>query len=81
MRPQYLTPSEEFYLNGFVCEETARHLLDYQITFDIVQTVQEELDGIFKCLPEDSTGWWVKEIEDRIAKVKALLSNYQETLE
>ena len=84
MRPQYLTPSEEFYLNGFVCEETIRHLLDHQITFDIVQTVQEvqeELDGIFKCLPEDNTEWWVKEIEERIAKVEALLSNYQETLE
>lgn len=81
MRPQYLTPSEEFYLNGFVCEETLRHLLDYQITFDFVQTVQEQLDGIFKCLPEDNTEWWVKEIEERIAKVEALLSNYQETLE
>jgi len=46
-----------------------------------VQTVQEQLDGIFKCLPEDNTEWWVKEIEERIAKVEALLSNYQETLE
>ena len=81
MRPQYLTPSEEFYLNGFVCEETIRHLLDYQITFDIVRTIQEELEGIFKCLPEDNAEWWVKEIEERVAKVEALLSNYQETLE
>ena len=81
MRPQYLTPSEEFYLNGFVCEETLRHLLDYQITFDFVQTIQEELEGIFKCLHEDNTELWVNEIEERIAKVEALLSNYQETLE
>ena len=62
-------------------KKTLRHLLDYQITFDFVRTVQEELDGIFKCLPEDNTEWWVKEIEGRIAKVEALLSNYQETLE
>ena len=81
MRPQYLTPSEEFYLIGFVCEETLRHLLDHQITFDFVQTVQEQLTGIFECLPEDNTEWWVNEIEGRIAKVEALLSIYQETLE
>ena len=81
MRPQYLTPSEEFRLNGFVCDDTVHHLLDHQITFDFVQTIQEELDGIFNCLPEDNTEWWVKEIEERIAKVEALLSNYQETLE
>lgn len=35
----------------------------------------------FNCLPEDNAEWWVKEIEERIAKVEALLSNYQETLE
>lgn len=81
MRPQYLTPSEEFRLHGTLCVETQEHLLDYQITFDFVQTVQEQLDGIFKCLPEDNAEWWVNEIEERIAKVEALLSNYQETLE
>lgn len=81
MRPQYLTPSEEFYLNGFVCEETVRHLLDYQITFDFVEEIEAHVEEIFKCLPEDNTEWWVKEIEARIAKVEALLSNYQETLE
>lgn len=64
-----------------MCEETVRHLLDYQITFDIVQTIQGHLDGIFECLPEDNTEWWVKEIEERIAKIEALLSNYQEALE
>lgn len=80
MRPQYLTPSEEFYLNGFVCEETVRHLLDYQITFDFVQTVQEELDGILKCLPKRRTKQ-VREIEECIGKIEALLLNCQETLE
>ena len=29
----------------------------------------------------DNTEWWVNEIEERIAKVEALLSIYQETLE
>lgn len=81
MRPQWLTPSEEFSLNGVVCDETVRHLLDYQITGAVVDLIQEQLNGIFECLPEDNTEWWVKEIEERIAKVEALLSNYQETLE
>lgn len=81
MRPTWLTPSEEFSLNGDVCEETLRHLLDYQITFDFVGEIEGHVEEIFKCLPEDNTEWWVKEIEDRIAKIEALLSNYQETLE
>ena len=47
----------------------------------VVELIQEQLTEIFECLPEDNTEWWVKEIEERIAKVEALLSNYQETLE
>lgn len=81
MRPSWLAPSEEFSLNGVVCDETLRHLLDYQITGAVVDLIQEQLNGIFECLPEDNTEWWVKEIEERISKVEALLSNYQETLE
>ena len=81
MRPSWLTPSEEFSLHGTLCVETQEHLLDYQITGAVVDLIQEELDGIFKCLPEDNTEWWVKEIEERIGKVEALLSIYQETLE
>ncbi len=81
MRPSWLTPSEEFRLHGDLCVETQEHLLDYQITGAVVELIQEQLTGIFKCLPEDNTEWWVNEIEERIAKVEALLSNYQETLE
>lgn len=81
MRPNWLTPSEEFRLHGALCIETQEHLLDYQITGAVVDLIQGHLDGIFECLPEDNTEWWVKEIEERIAKVEALLSIYQETLE
>lgn len=81
MRPTWLTPSEEFRLHGTLCVETQEHLLDYQIPSEVVELIQEQLTGIFKCLPEDSAEWWVKEIEERIAKVEALLSIYQETPE
>lgn len=81
MRPSWLAPSEEFRLHGVLCVETQEHLLDYQITGAVVDLIQEQLTGIFKCLPEDNTEWWVKEIEERVAKVEALLSIYQETLE
>ena len=81
MRPSWLTPSEEFRLHGTLCVETQEHLLDYQITSEVVELIQGHLDGVFKCLPEDNAEWWVNEIEERIAKVEALLSNYQETLE
>ena len=81
MRPSWLAPSEEFRLHGALCVETQEHLLDYQITGAVVELIQEQLTGIFECLPEDNTEWWVKEIEERIAKVEALLSIYQETLE
>ena len=81
MRPSWLTPSEEFRLHGTLCVETQEHLLDYQITSEVVELIQGHLDGVFKCLPEDNAEWWVKEIEERIAKVEALLSIYQETLE
>ena len=81
MRPTWLSPSEEFRLHGALCVETQEHLLDYQITFDFVEKIEEHVEEIFKCLPEGNTEWWVKEIEERIAKIEALLSNYQETLE
>ena len=81
MRPSWLTPSEEFRLHETLCVETQEHLLDYQITSEVVELIQDQLDDIVKCLPEDNTEWWVKEIEERIAKVEALLSIYQETLE
>ena len=81
MRPNWLAPSEEFRLYGALCVETQEHLLDYQITGAVVDLIQEQLTGIFECLPEDNTEWWVKEIEERIAKVEALLFIYQETLE
>ena len=82
MRPSWLTPSEEFRLHGTLCVETQEHLLDYQITCGVVvDLIQEQLTGIFECLPEDNAEWWVKEIEERITKVEALLSIYQEALE
>ena len=81
MRPSWLAPSEEFHLHGTLYVETQEHLLDYQITSAVVELIQEQLTGIFECLPEDNTEWWVNEIEGRIAKVEALLSIYQETLE
>ena len=81
MRPSWLAPSEEFRLHGTLCVETQEHLLDYQIASEVVELIQEQLTGIFECLPEDNAEWWVKEIEERIAKVEALLSIYQETLE
>ena len=81
MRPSWLAPSEEFRFHGALCVETQEHLLDYQITGVVVDLIQEQLTGIFECLPEDNTEWWVNEIEERIAKVEALLSIYQETLE
>ena len=81
MRPNWLAPSEEFRLHGALCVETQEHLLDYQITGAVVDLIQEQLTGIFECLPEDNTEWWVNEIEESIAKVEALLSIYQEALE
>ena len=81
MRPSWLTPSEEFRLHGTLCVETQEHLLDYQITSEVVDLILEQLTGIFEWLPEDNAEWWVKEIEERIGKVEALLSIYQETLE
>lgn len=80
MRPQYLTPSEEFRLHGTLCVETQEHLLDYQITSDVVELIQDQLDDILKCLSKRRTKQ-AQEIKECIAKVEALLSNYQETLE
>lgn len=58
MRPSWLTPSEEFRLHGALCVETQEHLLDYQITGAVVDLIQEQLTGIFECLPEDNAEWW-----------------------
>lgn len=80
MRPHWLTPSEEFRVHGTLCVETQEHLLDYQITFDFVQTVQEQLDDIVKCLPKRLTRQ-AQEIRECVGKIEALLLIYQETLE
>ena len=80
MRPSWLTPSEEFRLHGTLCVETQEHLLDYQITSEVVELIQEQLDHIVKCLPKRLTRQ-AREIRECVAKVEALLSIYQETLE
>ena len=80
MRPSWLTPSEEFRLHGALCVETQEHLLDYQITGAVVELIQEQLDDIVKCLPKKRTQR-AREIIECVAKVEALLSIYQETLE
>ena len=80
MRPSWLAPSEEFRLHGTLCVETQEHLLDYQLTSEVGELIQEQLDHIVKCLPKRLTRQ-AREIEERIAKVEALLSIYQETLE
>ena len=80
MRPSWLTPSEEFRLHGTLCVETQEHLLDYQITPEVVELIQEQLDDIVKCLPKRLTQQ-SREIRECVAKVEALLSIYQETLE
>lgn len=80
MRPHWLTPSEEFRVYGTLCVETQEHLLDYQITSEVVELIQEQLDDIVKCLPKRLTQQ-AREIRERVANVEALLSNYQETLE
>ena len=80
MRPHWLTPSEEFRVYRTLCVETQEHLLDYQITSEVVELIQEQLDDIVKCLPKRLTQQ-AREIRERVANVEALLSNYQETLE
>ena len=80
MRPSWLTPSEEFRLHGTLCVETQEHLLDYQITSEVVELIQEQLDHIVKCLPKRLTQQ-AREIRECVAKVEALLSIYQEPLE
>ena len=79
MRPHWLTPSEEFRLHGTLCVETQEHLLDYQITSEVVELIQEQLDDIVKCLPKRLTQQ-AREIKECVGKIEALLLNYQETL-